>query len=184
MKTLGPHEKDKAHLRPKGTNVFGKIVVELIAARIPGVGETSVKWSGNKEWQDPVTRLVGVNESLLWEVPVKIAFDWDHVGYQVAMIESTGSPDDPPILVRKATNISVSAWSMMMGKLQTPSRPNSPPRKQIPQTNKAKNSHIVILLFFFQISLSSSFQDYLIYKVSKQALIKYASTPAFRRKKY
>jgi lysophospholipase L1-like esterase len=35
--TLSAAEKDKTHLSPKGTKVFGKMVAELIAVKIPSL---------------------------------------------------------------------------------------------------------------------------------------------------
>jgi hypothetical protein len=35
--TLAPMKEDKTHLSPKGTKVFGKMVAELIAGKIPSL---------------------------------------------------------------------------------------------------------------------------------------------------
>ena len=41
--TLSPSEKDKTHLSPKGTKVFGKMVAELIEGKIPSLRESIVR---------------------------------------------------------------------------------------------------------------------------------------------
>ncbi|TID16577.1 F-actin-capping protein subunit beta [Venturia nashicola] len=41
--TLSPLEKDKPHLSPKGTKVFGKMGTDLIAVKVPGLKEVFVR---------------------------------------------------------------------------------------------------------------------------------------------